>query len=300
MNLRVLLITTALAASGAGAIGCSGSTESAGLPATAVVNPPDGGTDDGAITFPSPGANASFGPAAPMKPPSQPQIEGSPLCNASGWMGCYPDNAKTPKGSDCGGFPDGRGNDSGAGSDTPSACHVQRADAGVQPVCTGSGSSTDGMPCDGPTDCAPGFECVANGRCQPYCCRGECSQSNEFCDIQPTAADSALKVPVCMPVQSCGLLDSDGGACPSDATCAVVRADTGTTGCVAIGPRQAGDECNTSNCARGLTCLGTPGERTCYILCHTGQRTQECAQTPKQTCKGGIPLFPAPGIGICE
>ena len=302
MNLRVsLLITTALSASAAGAAGCSGSAMSPGPSATATVSPPDSGTDDGAISFPSPGANASFGPGAPMRQPPQSQIQGSPLCNASGWMGCYPDNAKTARGSDCNGPAEGRGNDGGVvGSDTPSACHVERADAGVQPVCTGSGSSTDGMTCGGPTDCAPGYECIGSGRCQPYCCRGECSQSNDFCDIQPTAADPALKVPVCMPIQGCGLLDSDGGACPPEATCAVVRPDTGTTGCVAIGPRQPGEECNTSDCARGLTCLGASGQKTCYILCHTGQRTQECAETPKQICKGGIPLFPAPGIGICE
>jgi hypothetical protein len=312
-----LFIRTSLAAMAAAAIGCSGPAPNLGLTATAMVAPPDAGTDNAAvgsaaptaipINLPTPEENERVGAAAPapMRPQYQSQTEGSPLCNASDWMGCYPDDAKTTRATDCGASPDARGNDGGASGDdgvTQSACHVQRSsdDAGVRPVCTASGSSTDGMMCSGPTDCAPGYECVGTGKCQPYCCKDACSRPDQFCDIQPTAKDPALKVPVCMPIQTCGLLDSGGAACPDNATCAVVRFDTGATGCVAIGPSQAGDQCNTVNCARGLTCLGTPGEKSCYILCHTGERTTECASTPKQTCKGGIPLFPNPGIGICE
>jgi hypothetical protein len=280
------------------AIGCASSDANpAGLSETATITPPEAGADEVG------GGSFNAGPSMPARPPVA-QTVGSPLCNASVWMGCYPDNGKSARASDCNVSPDVRTYDGGGfGYDNAqAACHVQRAnnDAGVQPVCTPSGAGTDGMACSQPTDCAPGYECVLDGRCQPYCCKGECAHSNLFCDIQPIAADTALKVPVCMPIQSCGLLDSDGGSCPTGETCAVVRADTGATSCVAIGPRQAGEDCNTANCARGLTCLGAPGGKTCYILCHTGPRAAECASTPKQTCKGGIPLFPVPGVGICE
>jgi hypothetical protein len=322
-----LFICTVLAAMAVHAIGCSSSAPTAVVSATAMVTPPEAGTDDaGTPEGPDGSANASASAGASTDagvilplPPSerpqtgqsqagqpqteQPQTEGSPLCNASSWMGCYPDNTKTGKASDCNPSPDVRDDAGISGYDnSQSACHVQRAsnDAGVQPVCTASGSNTDGMACGGPTDCAPGYECIGVGKCQPYCCKGTCSQPEQFCDIQPTATDPGLKVPVCMPIQSCGLLDSAGAACPPTDTCAVVRSDTGATGCVAVGPKQAGENCNTADCARGLTCLGAPAEKTCYILCHTGERTTECASTPKQTCKGGLPLFPIPGIGICE
>ncbi len=340
MSARVtLFISTVLAATAVHAVGCISPAPSAVVLATAMVTPPEAGADDastpegpdgspsasaGASASASAGASTDAGVNLPTTHPperpqtgqsqtgqsqtgepqtEQPQTEGSPLCNASSWMGCYPDNTNTGKASDCNSSPDVRDDAGIPGYDnSQSACHVQRAsnDAGVQPVCTASGSSTDGMACGGPTDCAPGYECIGDGKCQPYCCKGTCSQPDQFCDIQPTATDPGLKVPVCMPIQSCGLLDSVGAACPSTDTCAVVRSDTGATGCVAVGPKQAGDDCNTADCARGLTCLGAPAEKTCYILCHTVERTTECASTPKQTCKGGIPLFPMPGIGICE
>ncbi|HXN32925.1 MAG TPA: hypothetical protein VN894_13740 [Polyangiaceae bacterium] len=299
-----LLVTIAAAAAALFPIACSGSDASPGLSATATLTPPEAGTtDDGGGASANTGPGGGAGTATPARP-AQPQTVGSPLCNASGWMGCYPDNAKSAKPSDCNLSPDVRAYDGGdSGFDiAQSACHVQRAsnDAGIQPVCTSSGAGTVGMACNQPTDCAPGYECVGEGKCQPYCCEGQCDHSNLFCDIQPIASDPALKVPVCMPIQSCALLDSDGGSCPATETCNVVRFDTGATSCVAIGPKQAGEDCNTANCARGLTCLGAPAERICYILCHTGQRSMECTTTPKQTCKGGIPLFPVPGIGICE
>jgi hypothetical protein len=300
MSPRVaLFVTMAVAAASVLPIGCgSADATAAALPATATATPPEAGFELGG------GEDDSGSTANTVTPrPEPPQTVGSPLCNASVWMGCYPDNAKSAKASDCNLSPDGRGYDGGPGYDNGQpACHVQRAnnDAGVQPVCTSAGATTDGTACGGPTDCAAGYECVGDGKCQRYCCTGDCTHSDQFCDIQPIATDPALKVPVCMPLHGCGLLDSDGGACPANQTCAVVRFDSGATSCVAIGPRQSGEECNTANCARGLTCLGAPAEKTCFILCHTGPRTAECASTPKQMCKGGIPLFPVPGIGICE
>jgi hypothetical protein len=284
------LLSLALAILAVFASGCSSSDGSADIIPAVKVNLLDADTDDGGSL-----------PDAPSTRPGPTRTLGSPLCNASMWNGCYPDHTKI-NANDCNLSADGGAFNVASGNDLgPPACHVMRAnvDAGVEPVCTAAGTAKDGVRCNGPTDCASGYECVADGRCQPYCCTGDCLRPDEFCDIQPTTADPALRVPVCMPIDSCGLLDSDGGTCAPTETCAVVRADDGVTGCVAVGPRRAGDECNTDHCARGLTCLGTSADKNCYTLCHTAPRTVECG-TPKQTCKGGIPLFPVPGIGICE
>jgi hypothetical protein len=209
-------------------------------------------------------------------------VVGSPLCNAS-LSGCHPDA-------------------SGANDNAQLACRVQAAsrDAGAQPVCSPSGTATDGMSCSGASDCAPGYECTGFGTCRHYCCAGDCTNQNEFCDVQ-SMTGSATRVPVCMPIRSCSLLDQVNGAgpCPRNQTCAVVR-DNGATSCVGVGRKQAGDECDTEHCEPGLVCLGTSGDRRCYMLCHTTQASNECTSTTKQMCKGGLPLFPLPGIGICE
>jgi hypothetical protein len=293
MTYRALFFLT-IAPTIAFAVGCTvGSSNSAGSNDQTTVVTPAGMTMD-----------TDSGVAdAPTSRPSNSRVLGSPLCNASGWMGCYPDNTRGIRARDCDLTADAGAFDAAAWDTIPLACHVEHAanDAGVAPVCTPAGGLTESDPehCTGPTDCAAGYECVAGGKCQPYCCAGECSHQDEFCDIQTTFADPSIRVPVCMPIDPCGLLDSSGGSCPPNQTCAVVR-DDGATSCVAVGPREAGDDCSTDHCARGLVCLGTSVERSCYILCHMAPHTTECASTPKQTCKGGIPLSPVAGIGICQ
>jgi hypothetical protein len=73
--------------------------------------------------------------------------------------------------------------------------------------------------------------------------------------------------------------------------------ENGETSCVAVGPAKAGDLCDEDHCGRDLVCLGTPGERRCYQLCHTAAAA-ECSSS--QACKGGLPLFPDSAIGICQ
>jgi hypothetical protein len=75
--------------------------------------------------------------------------------------------------------------------------------------------------------------------------------------------------------------------------------ENGATSCVAIGAQKEGEACDTAHCAANLVCLGTPGERTCFQLCHilTGA---ECSASQQQTCKGGLPLFQDNSIGICQ
>jgi hypothetical protein len=285
----LLLVTVCFAILAAFAIGCSTLVTTDGPVPNTVITPPESEPGDGGRA-----------PDADLARPSPAHPLGSPLCNASGWMGCYPDNPKTAIASDCNFALDAGVYSASNGNDHAQlACHVQPAngDAGVQPVCTPPGSSTGGMQCNGPTDCAPGYECVGDGVCRHYCCAGDCTNQDEFCDIQPMVADPVTKVPVCMPIDGpCRLLDPS--SCnPSTETCAVVR-DNGARGCVAVGSGHAGDECDTDHCAQDRVCLGPAGARRCYVLCHTTPGSTECGA--KQTCKGGLPLFPMPSIGICE
>jgi hypothetical protein len=239
--------------------------------------------------------------------------QGSPLCNASRSTGCcYPDdptNAQACAQAACQTTPDGGAPEaaSGAGAyiEVSLGCHVTPAEpspdtspgsTSVSPVCLPGGQGVDGFPCKGPDDCAPAYECVGatTPTCQRYCCGGnDACVSLQFCDIQPTALSPATKVPVCMPMQPCTLLDNL--SCPSGETCAVVR-DDGSTSCVAIGEAVRGQSCETDHCASGLVCLGTPGTRSCYTLCHTSKT--ECSSPQK--CQGGLPLFPDPDVGICQ
>ena len=280
----VFLFAWVVSLSGLSALGCANSASESGV----FTPPPSGSTDIDDAGAPPDAMNEGRPPVS--------QIRGSPLCNASFWIGCYPDNPHGAGSGDCPNISAAGGFDNGQG-----ACRVQPngSDAGVAgPVCGLAGPSTEGMPCTGSADCAAGYECTSEAKCRAYCCAGQCSNQNSFCDIQPMLTYPTLKVPVCIPITPCGLLDSEGGTCPSSQTCAVVR-ENGATSCVAIGPRQLGDECNTDHCARGLVCLGTSGDLSCFQLCHTAMRTNECAATPQQICKGGS-FSPVPGIGICQ
>jgi hypothetical protein len=274
--------------------GCGSSSSGASIDQTPRVTPPpsDGDEDSG---------------SAPVALDGSVRIVvGSPLCNATFASVCYPDNWAATNAKSCGLVPDGGAfNFSGGNDNAQLACHIERADhdGGIGPTCTPTGTQTDTSSggCTQPTDCKEGYECVSGGTCRRYCCGGECLSPGDFCDIQATEADPTIRVPVCMPIRSCGLLDqpSDAGPCPRSQTCAVVR-ENGATGCVAVGRGQAGEECDTDHCGRGLVCLGPSGQRRCYILCHTAPGSTECASTSKQTCLRSPPLFPVPGIGICE
>jgi hypothetical protein len=167
------------------------------------------------------------------------------------------------------------------------ACHIAPPDAGELQSCTAAGSGTDGTECRASTDCANGYECVGSpGQCRHYCCAGnavcDVTYAPSFCNPEPVVS-GGFSVPVCIPVS--------GGE-----TCEVVK-DDGTTSCVPIGPQGIGQECDTADCAAGLTCIGTVGSRVCYELCHVAS-TSEC---PAGTaCTGSAQLFQDPQFGICR
>jgi hypothetical protein len=177
------------------------------------------------------------------------------------------------------------------------ACHVAGPDAGGLQVCSAPGAGKDGDECQAGDDCANGYECVGSpGQCRHYCCAGNAvcdgTHAPSFCNPEPVVS-GAFRVPVCIPVSGCSLF---GSVCSPGQTCAVVKED-GTTSCVPIGPQVAGAECDTADCASGLTCIGDVGARTCYQLCHVAW-TSECP--PGTTCTGSAQLFQDPSFGICR
>jgi hypothetical protein len=317
--MRLLRLSCAVAA--LSAVACSGSSSNGGgdvLPYTngsgAASGSSAGSGSSSSGSTSSGGASgsassgtpiASSGTASSSGTGGAPSFVGSPLCHAGGVdHSCYPDTPTTA--AACGVAPDGGPYDPDAGyGDTPVGCHVVVRDSGIPaPECWPAGLNQDGASCVASTDCAPGSDCVGTpGVCRHYCCMsdGPCG-SGEFCDIQPTATNPAERVPVCVPIHSCGLLDqrSDAGACSSTQTCAVARLDTGVTSCTRIGAAAEGDNCDTDHCASGLTCLGptkSVAGHSCFKLCHT-QAPVECAAN--QICHGGWPTFPNPLVGVCE
>jgi hypothetical protein len=258
-----------------------------------------GGADSGTADFDGAGG-APWMDAAASLPPS------SPLCSALPTT-CNPDQATTAKACDL--APDGGPYDSeDNNASAPLACRVVATANGtattIGPTCAPAGSLGDGARCKVSSDCLPTYECVADGAsdggasCQRYCCAGnvECGVG-EFCDIGTLAQSSAVAVPVCVPLQpssGCKLLEA--AQCPALETCAVVR-ENGATSCVAVGTAAVHESCDSAHCAAGLVCLGAVGQRECYELCHTSGANM--CPSP-ETCKGGLPLFPDPSVGICQ
>ena len=236
--------------------------------------------------------------------------QGNPLCNASPATSCcYPDALSVCGPAACESSTDGGADAFGGGysQQVVYGCHLvpgplpasttggSAAVQAVTPSCTPGGLGLDGALCHDPGDCAPGYECVGTvGTCRHYCCGGNgACRVDQFCDIQRTTSGSTMNVPVCVPTRQCDLLQP--GTCPSGETCAVVRED-GSLSCVTVGNAMAGQSCQAEHCASGLVCLGA-ATRTCYALCQVGKANQ-CPAS--QTCKGGLPLFVDPSIGVCQ
>jgi hypothetical protein len=175
---------------------------------------------------------------------------------------------------------------------TTLGCHVvtHKLEAGVAsvaPSCTPAGTGTAESPCSASNDCAPGFECVLDesrlpsdgasvgpGVCRHYCCDNTCSGAHAFCDKE-TVVGGLAAVPVCVTRSpspavdggvTCQLLEDS--TCGGSFDCQVVNADTGQVACVAAGTATAGQSCELTNCAKGLSCVaGYFPDRSCAQLC---------------------------------
>lgn len=228
--------------------------------------------------------------------------QGSPLCNFSNAQSaCDPDKSTTAQSCGKQAAADA-GSSSDAGAPAQSyRCYVQVDGVGnvTSQDCEPSGRGIDGDACQHGSDCAAGFECVGAGVCRHYCCDAvACSKVGKltFCDVQTMTGGATpdTRVPVCMPVRTCKLLLP--GFCDTSETCAPVRSD-GTTSCVAIGSAKAGDACDREHCGKDLACLGAPGNRKCYQLCHT-DAVGECPSGTK--CMTSSAEFLDPTIGVCQ
>ena len=292
---------------GCGGIGLDAESTSAPRAATPDYKSPNGDLD----AAPAPG----FGPDSAADGVASPNAGSSPLCN---WMGtgtgCKPDDTSCIVPAVDAGAPPPAPSDGGASAadggtpvvdagHTPEAapavlgCHVvKKANSSmVGPTCSISGNGTDTSPCLNGASCAAGFECVgASGQCRHYCCESSACDDSRFCDIQPIfGSRDVLKVPVCMPITACKLFS----ACDkTNETCAVVNEGTGQTSCVAVGPRNVTEECETEHCGMNLTCLGSAGSRKCHKLCHV-DRDNECGKG--EECRGNSMTF-KDGVGVCS
>lgn len=274
--------------------GCGESATASGFNAGDATEPaPSAGSgqDDGTTNFAE--QDAAVAPPAVYR--------GNPLCKVTAGT-CMPDDDGQRTGS--GTQPCAElASDGGTTVSSGPACRLTRlAGASQVPSCeTGTHAGTDGASCARGEDCAPGFDCVEAGgvsQCRHYCCQDTCSGASTqsgsatFCDVQKLV-DTSEHAPVCMPLKPCTLLATD--QCAVDETCAVVTPG-GATGCVSVGKAKAGDACDQSHCAAGLTCIGQVGTRRCYQLCKVGQDAT-CADG--QVCKTST-VFSDPSFGVCQ
>ena len=201
------------------------------------------------------------------------------------------------------------------------ACRVRAKDGPTCPTeadpkaaANADKNGVDGVECQTDAECAPGFDCVAAAKgektnvCRRYCCSSSCDGVTShnggptFCDVRKVVrseaapSDSPLLAPVCMPIKTCTLLKD--GECADGETCAIVN-DRGVTGCVPTDGALSAKEkqsCEKRHCDAGLTCLGTPGDRTCYKLCKT-TGGQGCGDG--QVCTTGS-AFTDTSYGVCK
>jgi|CZKU01.1.fsa_nt_gi hypothetical protein len=255
---------------------------------------PSGATPTTIHAFVADASDAGASDEVPQGTARAQSLQGSPLCHAS-YSSCFPDDVLNA----CDLPVDGGSSDAGFDLDVSAApaCHVIMS--GSNPGCLPAGLGMTNATCSQSDQCAAGHECIGAGSCRHYCCAGTSAcQINEFCDVQPTAQDPTIVVPVCMPQLPCLLLED--AFCPATQQCSVVRED-GTTSCVNVGTAQDGDRCDAEHCARGLVCIGAQDAATCAPLCYTAD-PHACANTakPGRACVAMLPLFRSKAVGVCQ
>ena len=259
----------------------SGSGGSSVDSSTATSNSGVGGGAGGEMGVGSSGTGTGSGTGA--GPNDTPYFNGSYsyLCGGSSPV-CVPGTEDCTPGG-----PSGMGN-SGAGGNMIACQLVAEASKAVA-ACASVGEFAAGDPCESAAHCGAGLGCVATpsgGVCRAYCCdEVEDCAADTYC--APLAmAESAVKVPVCIPVKKCQPLDDT--TCDNGQTCTIVR-DDGTTSCVDPGPGLRSEGCP---CAPGFVCSKI--NNTCLQLCQLGND----ADCMGGTCQGGVMGYPE-GIGIC-
>jgi len=251
----------------------------------------DGGTDTsqssaGAGGFV--GTNAS-GSAASGSMGAGGGASGTPYFNGSYSYLCGGSNPVCRPGtSDC--TPGGNPNMSSGAGGSMIACQLVPVDSKATAQCNTPGPFGAGDPCESVAHCGAGLGCVTNttgGICREYCCGDvEACPTDTYC-ATVLMTEVPAKIPVCIPVTKCKLLDHS--VCKNGQVCTIVR-DDGTTSCVDVGPGQLGQQCP---CADGYVCSKI--NNTCLKLCRVGMDAVDCGGG---TCQDGVAGYPD-GIGIC-
>lgn len=193
----------------------------------------------------------------------------------------------------------GDGCEQGAAGGQPQAmsCQLAPEEGVAAPECGPVGTFAEGEPCNSADNCVAGLGCAATpnggGVCRSYCCGDvEACPTNTYCEPQEMAEDTIntprLKIPVCIPVSPCELLNEK--SCTPPLACTIVRAD-GTTSCVMPGTGALNEPCP---CAAGYVCSKLLN--TCLKLCDTDMPEVYCGG--EMSCLGGNAGFP-PGFGVC-
>ncbi|MFS8069869.1 MAG: hypothetical protein ACMG6S_26185 [Byssovorax sp.] len=255
------------------------------------------GTGGGGVGGSGAGGTSTVGTSTGSGVGGSPGTGGSsPGTGGSGVGGSGAGGSTTGAGGTSGssGSSTGSGDTGGSGSDggapVPLTCKLSSVNGEASTTCTVPGDLVSGNPCQTVADCGVGLACVATasgGLCRPYCC-GQVEECPTDTYCAPTAmAESAVKIPVCLPAYKCKVLDET--TCPTGQTCTIVR-DDGTTSCVEVGEGVRGDACP---CAPGHVC--SKFTNTCLKLCHIGNDAADCGAG---SCQGGVMAYPD-GIGIC-
>jgi hypothetical protein len=287
------LLLAVLAVSASAEVACS--TQATSGDATEPSSPlQDTGSTSGSP--PRPVADAAAGTKLPP-------YRGNPLCHADPRT-CMPDDdgeQRSHTNLECATATP----DASQGGTPSKGCRIARdaESQSIAPRCfpNAEPSGRDGTSCEIGEDCAPGFDCVAEGKgvktCRHYCCGGTCkgnpsNGSPTFCDVQ-SLVDVPQKAPVCMPLKRCSKLLATG-ECGANESCTVVT-EEGDTGCVVVGDKQVGESCDESHCAAKLACLGQPGARNCFKLCKV--TASDCPGS--QSCVTSA-AFQDTDFGICQ
>ena len=311
-----VFVLLAAGAVGAGVVGCGGLGVSSAYVLGDNSNSGGSPSEDSGTTGPFAAPNADAG--AGTKPVDG--IKSNPLCAAKSST-CDPQStnvadAGSTATADCirllptvdAGVPDAHDKDGGVPPPpptTPYACHVAHnpAGPGVAPVCMPEGTTTG--TCTQSAQCHAGYECTGDGanldgQCRRYCCEADACDPKSFCDVQPIVASAGIMVPVCMPLATCDLLSQSTYQCPGQ-QCGIALDSKGLElkTCLDIGPRGIGENCETDHCQKDLTCLGTPGARTCFQLCDTTKGATGFGCPMGETCKASGTTFKGGNVGIC-
>jgi hypothetical protein len=137
--------------------------------------------------------------------------------------------------------------------------------------CMTAGTGEPGEPCAAFSSCAQGSFCLL-GRCVEYC---DTTASIDGC-VAPLGFPEGVgvRLPTCDPLEQDCSWDDFSCQLPGGSSNAL---------CIPTGEAGEGQGCSTVNCAEGLSCEHSTGERLCRVHCQLGT-AEPCAGADADTC----------------